>query len=131
MLTENEKAVKAQVEAVKEEWKAMWSSRIDDKVVAEGIANGCFKLLSVDRGVVIAATRDFRQLDLREILRSYVSNVDQAVSPPPSVGGWRKFAKTVVNNQSRVRKTVDSDDRKRLSVKAQAKKSGRGWVHNF
>lgn len=46
-----DEAVRAQVDAVKEEWRLLWLSRIDDKVRAEGIANQFFRCcpLSVAR----------------------------------------------------------------------------------
>jgi hypothetical protein len=127
----DETAAKARVEAIKEEWKLLWSSRIDDKVAAEGIANRYFELLSVDRGTVIAATRDFKQLDLREILRAHVNDLDRFVSPPPLAGGWKKFAKTVLNKQTRARKWVETAPRKTVGEKSKSKKGGRGWLHNF
>ena len=134
MLKPNEDdARRVQVEAIKTEWKLLWRSRIDDKVLAEGIANNRFSLLSVDRGTVIVATRDYKQLDLREILRaSCVSDVDRLVAPPPSAGGWKKFARTVLNSQphERRRRSKPAPCRSRGSSKnEQLKKGGRGWLH--
>ena len=52
---------------------------------------------------MISATRDFKELNLKAILRSHnVLNVEQFVGPHPSAGGWTKFAKTVLNKQTRV-----------------------------
>jgi hypothetical protein len=62
---------RAQTDGVKGEWKLLWLDRIDDKFRAEGIASGRFRLLAVERGTVIVATRDYKKLDLREILRSH------------------------------------------------------------
>ena len=45
------------------------SGSIDDKVRAEDLASESFSLLFVKRGTVIKATRDFKALDLREIMR--------------------------------------------------------------
>ena len=54
---------------VRAEWKRLWRERIDDRFRAEGLANQDFSLLFVERGTVIVATRDFKLLDLKEILR--------------------------------------------------------------
>jgi hypothetical protein len=122
--------IQAQTEAIKEEWRLLWLSRIDDKVRAEGIANQCFSLLSVERGTVIVATRAFKPLDLREILRSHnVQEVDRIVGPCPSVGGWTKFARTVLNKQARARKLDETLPRRTYHRNMQLKKCGRGWLH--
>lgn len=120
------------VDEAKAEWKLLWRSRIDDKVRAEGIANRDFSLLFVERGTVIVATRDFKPLDLKTILRLHdVQNVDWFVSPHPSVGGWGKFARTVLNRQKRARRWRESSCGLVRSRKKnlQLKKGGRGWLH--
>ena len=120
------------VDEVRVEWKLLWRSRIDDKVRAEGIANQDFSLLFVERGTVIIATRDFKPLDFKAILRLHdVQNVDRFVSPHPSVGGWGKFARTVLNRQTRARRWTESP---RVSTRnrrknLQLKNDGRGWLH--
>ena len=127
-----DEAFRAQIDAVKEEWRLLWLSRVDDKVRAEGIANQRFSLLSVDRGTVIAATRAFKPLDLREILRSHVvQDVDHVLGPHPSVGGWTKFAKTVLNKQKRARELWESNPHRNRGKKQQLKKGGRGWLHQY
>lgn len=132
MLKIADEAVRAQIDAVKEEWRLLWLSRVDDKVRAEGIANQRFSLLSVDRGTVIAATRAFKPLDLREILRSHVvQDVDLVLGPQPSVGGWTKFAKTVLNKQRRARELWEPMPHKNRVRKKQLKKGGRGWLHQY
>ena len=93
---------------VKAEWKELWHCRVDDKVSAENMASRDFSLLFVERGTVIAATRDFKPLNLKEILRAHdFVNVDRLVGPHPAVGGYVKFAKTVLNRQARARSVVD------------------------
>ena len=116
---------------VKEQWKKLWRERIDDKVRAEGIANNDFYLLFVDKGTVIFATRDFKALNLREILELHkIDNVDRIVPPSPQVGGWGKFIRTTITRQrsrkpsSRVRQFLD--DKKQ---RQQLKKGGKGWLH--
>jgi len=117
-------------EKVKEEWRLLWRGRIDDKVRAEGVADRSFSLLAVDRGTVIVATRDFKALNLKEILRSYnVQNVEQIAGPNPSEGGWAKFAKTVLNKQTRAQKFKAEALPERRRKNIQLKKGGRGWLH--
>lgn len=110
--------------------EATWQRRIEDKVRAEGIADRSFSLLSVEKGTVIAASRDFRALNLKEILLSYnVHNVEQVIGPYPSEGGWTKFSKTVLNKQTRVQKLRTEAPPKRSGKNTQQKKGGRGWLH--
>jgi hypothetical protein len=121
---------RVKVEKVKAEWKLLWQGRIDDKVRAEGMADRCFPLLAVERGTVICATRDFKELSLKAILRSYdVENVEQVVGPHPSVGGWTKFARTVLNKQTRVQQFRAEELPESHGKNAQLKKGGRGWLH--
>jgi hypothetical protein len=121
---------RTKAEETKAEWKLLWQSRIDDKVRAEGMANRSFSLLSVERGTVISATRDFKELSLKEILRSHgVENVEQIIGPHPSVGGWTKFARTVLNKQARVHQFRVEKQPERQGKNAQLKKGGRGWLH--
>lgn len=127
-------AVKELVEELKKEWRTLWRERIDDKVRAEGIADKDYERLFVERGTVIFATRKFRMLSFREILQLHgVVNVDRAVGPHPSVGGWGKFVRTVIapRKGSKGRKKV-----RRLRYfeeapkeRQQLKKGGRGWLH--
>lgn len=120
------------LEEVKAEWKMLWQNRIDDKIRAEGIAKRTYALLSVDQGTVIAATRDFKPLDLKEILRSYGKNRSELIeNPNPAVGGYGKFARTVLNKQKRYRKWKDNPviKSKKNKKNLQQKKSGKGWLH--
>lgn len=120
----------ALVDDVKVAWKLLWLSRIDDKVRAEGIASQDYSLLFVERGTVIIATRDFKPLNLKDILHSHkVQNVERVIPPHPSVGGWRKFARTVLNNQKRRRKWEKPVSRRNRKKNLQVKKGGRGWLH--
>ena len=121
---------RAKAEEIKAEWKLLWQSRIDDKVRAEGMADRCFSLLSVERGTVISATRDFKELNFKAILRSYdVLNVEQVVGPHPSVGGYTKFARTVLNKQTRVQQFRAEKQPEHQGKNLQLKKGGRGWLH--
>jgi|GEM_PF-4821046 len=53
---------------LKSEWRTMWRERFDDKVVAEGVAVEDYSLLSLGRGTVVVATRNYRVPDFREIV---------------------------------------------------------------
>lgn len=118
------------VDDVTKEWRLIWLNRIDDKVRAEGIANREYSLLFVERGTVIIATRDFKPLDLKEILRLHeIHNIERFIPPHPSVGGWGKFARTVLNKQRRARKWKGSVPRRNREKNFQLKKGGRGWLH--
>lgn len=116
---------------MKEEWKRLWKERIDDKVKAEGIANRDYDMLFVDKGTVIFASRDAEIPGFREILEMWTPpEMHYAVSPDPTVGGWRKFIKT------ELRKVIGSrkrrfDYRKHHGKRngQQLKKGGRGWLH--
>jgi hypothetical protein len=123
-------ALKVEVEKVKEEWRLLWRGRIDDKVRAEGMADQSFSLLAVERGTVIVATRDFKALNLKEILRSYnVEDIERVIGPHPSEGGYKKFARTVLNKQTRAQKFRAEMWPKSRGKNAQLKKGGRGWLH--
>ena len=117
------------VDDLKKQWKILWRNRIDDKVRAEGIANRDYSLLFVDRGTVIIATRDYKPPDFVEILeRHKPADVVNAVPPPPAIGGWGKFIRSVVSKQKRFtrRRPPPELDRKE---KQQLKKGGGGWLH--
>ena len=128
-------ASKELVEELKKEWRSLWRERIDDKVRAEGIADKDYGMLFVERGTVIFATRKFKMLSFREILQLHgVIDVDRAVGPHPSVGGWGKFIRTVIAPQrssrlgriKRARRYFEGEKQKQ-----QLKKGGRGWLHKI
>ena len=113
-----------------EEWKALWRDRCDDKVKAEAIASRDFSLLCIERGTVIAASRAFKPLDLRSILKGHEANSSSDVVPAhPSLGGWRKFSRTVLIRQSRARVRRESSRKRSRDRVLQRKKGGRGWLH--
>ena len=127
-----EKYDKVIVEKIKKEWRQLWYERIDDKVRAEGVANRDFSLCFVDQGTIITATRDFRPLDFKEILSlNGIQNSDRHISPPPKVGGWRKFSRTVLNKQKRHRIFVFGKKQPNRLKNLQHKQGGRGWVHSM
>jgi hypothetical protein len=117
-------------EEIKEEWRNLWLERIDDKVRAESVASRAFPLCFVDRGTIIVATRDYKPLNLKEILSlNLIQNVERVVGPPPAVGGWHRFARTVLNKQSRNRRFVFEKPRPERLKNLPLKKGGRGWLH--
>ena len=121
---------RVKAEEVKVEWKLLWQQRIDDKARAEAMADQCFPLLGVERGTVIAASRDFKELNLKAILRSHnILNFEQFVNPDPRVGGWAKFARTVLNKQTRLQQYRFENQPEHPGKKGQLKKGGRGWLH--
>jgi len=119
------------VDEIRIEWKRLWRERVDDKVRAEGIAIDDYSTLFIDKGTIIHATRDFKALNLKEILDQHeVNNPERYIPPDPHVGGWTKFVKDNIPQKRRV-------DHKRSAEfycvekkeKQQLKKNGRGWLH--
>ena len=116
------------------QWKKMWRERIDDEVLAEGIANQEFPKLFVEKGSVIIATRDYRPPDFEEILEKNKPEEmkHHGLPPNPSEGGYGKFIKDVISNQKR----YGLKDRRQRVPQREEKKSqplkhgGRGWLHN-
>ncbi len=130
MLTFDEK--KQLVEELRKEWTMMWWERVDDRVRAEGISDKDYSQLFVEQGTVIIATRKFRSPDFREILqRHLLCDVSGVLPPYPSVGGWGKFARTVLIGQqqhvSRRRRSAPPEVCRKKGQ--QQKKGGRGWLH--
>jgi hypothetical protein len=123
---------KAFVDELRSLWKSLWLDRIDDKVKAEGIAREDYSSLFVDRGTVIAATRDFKPLDFVEILeRHKPSEIPNAVPPSPRVGGWGRFIRDSISKKRRFTKNgrpVPSKPERKGNQ--QRKKGGRGWLHS-
>ena len=118
------------IEEFKNQWKSMWRNRFDDKVRAEGIADKDYSLLFVDRGTVVIATRKFKLLDFYELLQQHKSLAGSGVIPAnPSVGGWGKFIKTVLNTQNLKRRRRQAPPEPDKHLGQQLKKGGRGWLH--
>jgi len=119
---------KALVDSLRAEWKLMWSQRYNDKPKAEGISVSDYKLLQVDRGTVIHATKDFKPLNFKEILEQ--NQVEpRYIQPNVEVGGWKKFAKTKILNQNNSRRSAELPFKTKKECANQPKKSGRGWLH--
>lgn len=120
---------------LKSEWKAMWRERFDDKVVAEGVAVQDYSLLSLGRGTVVVATRNYRAPDFREIVeeqRKALGIERTSGYGNPSVGGWGKYVRAHFISRSRPRRGRVFEPVNAGSVESlQKKKGGRGWVHKF
>jgi hypothetical protein len=120
---------------LKMQWRIMWHERIDDKVRAEGISKKDYSLLFLESGTVIVATRKYKAPDFFEIMernRAIFGVGRDIEGANPSVGGWKKFIKTVLNKQQRFarRKKPEFPNSKGRN-NLQQKKGGRGWVHQF
>ena len=118
------------VEELRLQWKKLWQERVDDKLRAEGMATADYCDLSVEKGTVIHATRDYKALSFKEILEQHqVLNPDRYIPPSPQVGGWNKFIKTNISNQKTPRTKRAAFYQEELKEKQQPKKGGRGWLH--
>ena len=119
------------VKDVKLQWQNLWRERIDDKVRAEGIADKDYSMLFVDKGTVVLATRDFRQLSLKEILEQHkLVDVERLIPLCPGVGGWGKFIRTAIANQQFVKRIRRAQQYEKCEKpRQQLKKGGRGWLH--
>ena len=74
---------------------------VDDKVRAEGIASQTITAhLFIDKGTIIHATRDFKVLNFKDILKQHeVENAERYIPPDQHVGGWNKFVKDNITKQ--------------------------------
>jgi len=123
------KAQKELVESLKTEWKLLWSERFNDKIRAEDVSLKDYNALSVERGTVIHANRDFKAVTFKEILEKHlVENPERFIQPNVQTGGWTKFAKTKIipNTPRKKEENIPCTNKKQVS---QPKKGGRGWLH--
>jgi len=123
---------KAFVKDLREEWKSLWRTRIDDKVRAEGIASRDFLRLFVERGTVILATRDCKPPSFREILKYYMpEDFAERLNVNPNTGGWRKFIREFIKSQIKEgrERILKSQSKSKKNVNLQKKHGGRGWLH--
>jgi hypothetical protein len=119
------------IKELKSQWKILWRDRVDDKVRAEGIANREYSMLFVEKGTVIFATRDFKPLNLKDIVELHkLGDANRIIPPSPTIGGWGKFVRTSIISQKLSRKTKRAEQYVTSEKKRQQlKKGGRGWVH--
>jgi hypothetical protein len=112
----------------------MWNERFNDKVRAEGVSVSDYTILRVERGTIIHATRDFKALNFKEILKQQlVEEPDRFIQPDAHVGGWNKFIKTKITSHKLQRSKnlasyITENNPNKLSLR-QPKKGGRGWLH--
>ena len=126
-------AQKQLIEELKVQWKLLWSERFDDRVRAEGVSVNDYAILDVEKGTIIHATKDFKILNLRQILEKYkVENADRYIQPDVNVGGWNKFIKTEINVKPKKgsRAAAYIADKSPPKKSQQTKKGGRGWLHS-
>jgi hypothetical protein len=128
-------AQKQLIEELKAQWKLLWSERFDDRVRAEGVSINDYAILDVEKGTIIHATKDFKILNLKQILEKHkFENPERYVQPDVHVGGWNKFIKTEINGKAeKDRRTAAYIADKRPAKKGasqQSKKGGRGWLHS-
>jgi hypothetical protein len=120
------------VKELKDEWRTLWRERIDDHVRAEGIADKDYSKIFVEKGLVILATRDYKPLNFSEIVEQYITmEAYKAVSPSPSVGGWRKFVREYISTQRGNARKKPEPVKAVASGNLQLKKGGRGWIHRM
>jgi len=118
------------VDELRNEWKDLWQTRVDDKIRAEGIAKQDYSNLFVEQGTVIMATRDFKPLEFHNIVENHLGcESSKAGAPNPTVGGWGKFIKTNIRTQ-RKGPTKRVPHRPKTKKRQQLKKGGRGWRHS-
>jgi hypothetical protein len=127
-------AQKQLIEELKAQWKLLWSERFDDRVRAEGVSINDYAILDVEKGTIIHATKDFKILNLKQILEKYkVENPERYVQPDVHVGGWNKFIKTEINSKtvkgSRTAAYIADKCPAKKGANQQSKKGGRGWLH--
>ena len=126
-------AKKKLIEELKAQWKLLWMERFDDRVRAEGVSANDYAILDIEKGTIIHATKDFKILNLKQILEKYqIENPERYVQPDNHVGGWNKFVKTEINGKTKKGcvPVLGASDGSVSKKKQQAKKGGRGWLHN-
>jgi hypothetical protein len=127
-------AQKQLIEELKAQWKLLWSERFDDRVRAEGVSVNDYAILDVEKGTIIHATKDFKILNLKQILEKYkVEKPERYIQPDVHVGGWNKFIKTEINGKaakgSRTVAYIADKCPAKKGASQQSKKGGRGWLH--
>jgi membrane-bound lytic murein transglycosylase B len=127
----NEK--KELVENLRQEWKTMWKSRIDDEVRAEGIADKTYERLFIDRGLILFATRKFKPPEFQEILRKYLTSEEaERLIPDPVKGGIRKFIREYITANNKISRSQREEwvhELDAMKKKQQSSHGGRGWLH--
>jgi hypothetical protein len=112
---------------LKEDWKELWDSKINDNRKGESISRKYYPNLYIEKGEVILASRDFKPVSLQNILEKRLGRETmQSVYPDPVTGGWKKFTKTYIqkrNSKKRTRPEVQRD------IYQHQRKGGNGWLN--
>ena len=117
------------VEELKVQWKLLWAERFYDETKAESVSIHDYASLFVERGTVIHASKDFKQLNFKEILENHlVENPERYVPPPTECGGWNKFVKTNITGQKNKEMKIKPNKLVESRIDKQIK-SRRGWLH--
>jgi len=117
---------------IKQEWKALWAEKIEDRWIAEDIADREYAVLFVDQGDIIWATRDFKPLQFYDILERHEKTTGKRIRPiDPRTGGWGKFVREEVRKSTQSKKAELGRESTKLRSQGQGpiKKGGRGWLH--
>jgi hypothetical protein len=125
-------AQKRLISELRAQWKLLWDERFDDKIRAEGVSINDYKLLHVDQGTIIQATKNFKAPDFKDILKNnMVANPERYIQPNVNIGGWNKFIKTEMKNCKPGSKNSSNLPEKipKKIQNQQTKKGGRGWLH--
>jgi hypothetical protein len=121
---------KEKIERIKKQWKLLWQEKLDDKLRAEGMAIRDYSAIFVEKGTIIYATRNFKFLTIREILKQHqILDAERYVPIDPQTGGLTKFIKTRITNRSSWRKKEAKVILGKTHERQQRKKSGRGWLN--
>ena len=121
--------IKEFVDELRNQWKHLWRNRLDDKVRAEGIAKQDYLKLFVEQGTVIMATRDYKPLELFDIIQQHLAfEAEKAVPPNSTIGGWGKFIRNKIRKQKNTTRRF-SPPKPTPKKGQQVKKGGRGWLH--
>ncbi len=116
------------VNGLKVQWKLMWSERYNDRAKAEGVSVHDYVELTVERGTILHASRDFKPLNFQDVLKAKGIEKPDRYASDAAEGGWNKFIQTNVRSHKDVKSEVCVSPRKSLSQ--QPKNGGRGWLHS-
>ena len=119
------------IDELRKQWKNLWQERLDDKIRAESIATSDYSLLFLEKGTIICATKDYKSVNLREIIDQHqISNPDRFIPPDPKIGGLTKFIKRNFPNKSSHKQNQRNYAHIKPNKKqCHRKKGGRGWLN--
>ena len=110
------------------QWKRLWHERIDDKIRAEVIAVDDYSHLSIEKGTIIHATRDYKDLRMDDIVdQKKIFPDKRCVSCNPHTGGLSKFIRSNITKRENSPKILAIKKNKQQLKR----KNGRGWLNTF